>query len=136
MLKSKLYLVLAALGVLALLVGACASEPVSEEKPEGAMTVAELLANPIYDTEVTISGTVGALGELSCPCLELTSGGETVNVWYDLMVDNDGTERPPVSVQGMENGDKIIITGELKGEGGVHYNKGDFWAAEIIEAPF
>jgi hypothetical protein len=29
------------------------------------------------------------------------------------------------------NGDKVIVIGELKGEGGTHYSKGDFWATDI-----
>jgi len=103
-----------------------------QEKPEGTLSVAELLANPVYDTEVRIYGEVSALGELFCPCFELNSGGETIVVWYDLMVANDGTERPAVDVQGINNGDNIVVTGELKGEGGTHYSKGDFWASAIV----
>ena len=102
------------------------------ESPEGTMSVAELLANPVYDTEVRIYGEVSLLGELFCPCFELTSGGQKVQVWYDLMVENDGTERPAVSVQGINNGDRVIVTGELKGDGGTHYSKDDFWATVII----
>ena len=116
---------------LLVVVGASCTIP-TEEKPEGTLTVAELLDNPVYDAEVTIFGTVGLLGELFCPCFELTSGGQKVQVWYGLMVDNDGTERPEVSVEGINNGDKVIVTGELKGEGGTHYNKGDFWATLIV----
>ncbi len=105
---------------------------VSEEEPEGAMSVAELLENPLYDTEVTIYGDVSLLGQLNCPCFELKSGGATVQVWYDLMVENDGRQRPSVSIEGINNGDRIVVTGELKGEGGAHYLKGDFWATVIV----
>ena len=101
-------------------------------KPEGSLSVAELLAKPVYDIEVTIYGEVSLLGELLCPCFELGSGGEKVQVWYDLMVENDGAERSAVSVEGINNGEKIIVTGELKGEGGTHYSKGDFWAKAIV----
>jgi hypothetical protein len=100
--------------------------------PEGALSVAELLQDPVYDTEVTIYGEVSLLGQLLCPCFQLSSGGEKVEVWYDLMVENDGTERPAVDVQGIENGDSIVVTGELKGDGGEHYSKGDFWAIAIV----
>lgn len=106
--------------------------PPEAEKPEGTMTVAELMANPVYDTDVQIYGEVSLLGELFCPCFQLTSGGEAIQVWYDLMVENDGTERPAVNVEGINNGDKIIVTGELKSEGGEHYSKGDFWAIAIV----
>ena len=105
---------------------------VSEEEAEEAMSVAELLENPSYDTEVTLYGDVSLLGQLNCPCFELKSGGSTVQVWYDLMVENNGRQRPSVNIQGINNGDKIVVTGELKGEGGAHYVKGDFWATVIV----
>jgi len=104
-------------------------------KPIGILSVAELLENPVYDTEIKIHGEVSLLGELFCPCFELTSGGQKVQVWYDMMVENDGTERPAVSVEGINNGDRVIVTGELKGEGGTHYSKGDFWAIVITLTP-
>ena len=100
-------------------------------EPVANLTVAELLENPVYDTTVKIHGEVSGLGEFFCPCFELASGGQKVQVWYGLMVDNDGTERSAVSVEGINNGDKVIVTGELKGEGGTHYSKGDFWATDI-----
>jgi len=53
-----------------------------QEKPVGTLTVAELLANPVHNTEVGIYGKVSLLGELFCPCFELTSGEEKVLVWY------------------------------------------------------
>jgi len=104
-------------------------------EPEATMSVAELLGNPVYDTELKIFGTVSLLGELFCKCFELTSGEQTVVVWYDTMVENDGTERPAVSVEGINNGDKVTVTGELKGEGGTHYSRGDFWATVIVVTP-
>jgi len=107
---------------------------VSEEKPEGVLSVAELLENPVYDVEVTIYGNVSLSGELFCQCFELPSGGATVQVWYDLMVENSRLQRPPVDVQGINNGDKSMVTGELKGEGGTHYSKGDFWATVVVLA--
>ena len=102
-------------------------------KPGGSLSVGELLARPVYDTEVMIYGEVSLLGELLCPCFELTSGEATVSVWYDLMTENDGTIKPPVDVTGINNGDIVVVTGELKGEGGTHYSKGDFWATAIFD---
>ena len=98
---------------------------------EENLTVAGLLDNPVYDTLIKIHGDVSGLGELFCPCFELTSGGQKVLVWYDLMVENDGTERPPANMHEFNNGDKVIVIGELKGEGGTHYSKRDFWASDI-----
>jgi len=101
-----------------------------QERPEGMLSVAELLENPVYDTEVKIYGEVGLLGELFCPCFELTSDGEKVLVSYGLMVEDSGIERAPVSVEGLENGDWVIVTGELKTEG-THRSLNDFWASNI-----
>lgn len=101
-----------------------------DEIPEGALSVAELLDNPTYDTKITIYGKVSLLGEVLCPCFELTSGGETLIVWYDLMVEDDGTQRPPVSVEGIKNGDQVIITGELRSTEGQLPSR-TFWASDI-----
>ena len=101
-----------------------------QEGTEGMLSVAEILENPVYDTEVKIYGEVGLLGELFCPCFELTSDGETLQVWYGLMVEDSGVERAPVSVEGIENGDLVVVTGELKTEG-KHRSLNDFWASNI-----
>ena len=86
--------------------GACVQEP----SPEGALSVSELLQDPLYDTEVTIYGQVSQLGEYKCPCFELTSGGEKVVVWYASYE----ADWPTVSVEGIQNGDQVVVTGELK----------------------
>ena len=103
-----------------------------ESKPKGTITVAELMQNPVYETEVRIHGEVRGIGELACTCFPLASGGETMLVWYDTMVENNGTLRPAVNVEGIDKGDEIIVTGELKGESGIHYSKDSFWAKSII----
>lgn len=103
-----------------------------EEKPMRTMSITELLDNPVHDTEVGIDGTVGRLGELPCPCFELSSNGEKVTIWYDSMVENEGTEEPAVDIEGIKNGDEVVVCGKLKGEGGTHYSKGDFWATAIV----
>jgi len=46
------------------------------------------------------------------------------------MVEDDGTVRPPVSVEGIKNGDCVIVTGELK-TAGVYRLPNDFWASDI-----
>jgi hypothetical protein len=50
-------------------------------------------------------------------------------VWYDSMVEDDGTVRPPVNVDHVENGDWVIVTGELKTAG---EQRNDLWAEEIV----
>lgn len=102
-----------------------------QDKPEGALTAADLLSEPIYDTEVKIWGRVDGLGEVMCTCFFLISGRDSIQVWYDTMVENDGTVRPAVNVKGTRNGDRVVVTGELKDEGGIHYSKDDFWARSI-----
>ena len=103
------------------------------QKPSHALSVSELLENPVYDTEAKIYGQVSLLGELFCPCFELTSGGQKVMIWYNLMAADDGTERPAVSVEGIRNGDQVIVTGELK-TAGVHSSLNDFWTSKIEKA--
>lgn len=124
--KAVLLTSIALLCVLALVAGSCTGQ----EKPEGTLTVAELLDDPVYDTEVKIYGKVGLLGELNCPCFELTSGGKTLQVWYGLMVEDSGIERASVSVEGIENDDQVIVIGELKTEG-EYRSLNDFWASRI-----
>ncbi len=104
-----------------------------EEEPEGILNVSKLLEDPVYDNKVNVYGRVSLLGELFCPCFELASGGERVRVWYGLMVEDDGTKRSNISVEGLENGDWVIVTGELKTVGD-RKSLNDFWAS-IIEKP-
>jgi len=117
------------LGILliTILLSGCNREP---PKPEGALSVAELLENPIYDTQTRVYGKVSALGELACTCFFLQSDGGNLHVWYDTMVEDNGTLRPSVSVQEINNGDWVVIIGELK-SGGDHYSLNDFWASSI-----
>jgi hypothetical protein len=110
------------------------TEPLDDERePQQALSVSELLANPVYDQEVKVWGEVSLLGELFCPCFELTSQGEAVVVWYDLMVEDDGTHRPPVATEGIENGDTVIVSGELK-RAGTHTSISEVWAKTIRES--
>jgi hypothetical protein len=102
--------------------------------PTGIMTVGELAADQVYETPVTLIGRVSLLGQLNCPCFHLTSGGESVEVYYDLMVEDDRTELPAVSVEGIENGDIVLVEGKLK-ESGTYRNKGAFWAENITTYP-
>lgn len=95
----------------------------SVSTPEGVLYVSELLANPIYGEQVKVYGKVDALGELLCPCFFLQSGGQSIDVWYDLMDENE-IQRPDVSVEGIDNGDWVVVTGELR-------DGGSFWASSI-----
>jgi hypothetical protein len=124
--KTKLVALGFALILSALVFSACgesSAEPAA--LPMAPQSVSNLLADPAYDSEVRIHGEVGLLGELRCPCFELNSGGKTAHVWYGLMVEDDGTEWPSVSVEGIENGDSVVVTGELKADS-------TFWASSIV----
>jgi hypothetical protein len=99
------------------------------QAPEGSITVSQLLQDPVYGEDVTIYGRVSNLGELFCPCFTLSYGGDKVNVWYDLMVEESLTW-PAVSVEGIENGDWVLVTGKLRLSQGVQVNE-NFWAREI-----
>lgn len=98
--------------------------------PQGTLSVSELSDNPAYDTELKIYGEVSLLGELFSPSFELNSGGKKVQVWYALMAEDDGRQRPPVSIEGIDNGDEVIVTGELK-TSGKYRSLNDFWASNI-----
>ncbi len=100
------------------------------QETEVTLSIYELLENPVYGEEVKVYGNVSLLGELFCPCFDLTSGEGTVSVWHDLMVEDDGTQRPPVSVEGVENGDWVIVTGELRPSDG-ELPSTTFWASNI-----
>ena len=112
----------------AILVLGCISQ--ESGKPEESLSISELLKNPVYDTEVKVYGKVSALGELFCPCFTLTSDGKMLEVWYDFMVEDDRTQRASVSVEGIENGDWVTVTGELKSNTGTAPST-TFWASSI-----
>nr|QNO44572.1 hypothetical protein KKOBALHG_00009 [Methanosarcinales archaeon ANME-2c ERB4]QNO44945.1 hypothetical protein DIMMFDLM_00002 [Methanosarcinales archaeon ANME-2c ERB4]QNO45103.1 hypothetical protein HICMJNBA_00009 [Methanosarcinales archaeon ANME-2c ERB4] len=109
-------------------------------RSEGALSVSELLESPVYDTEVKVYGIVNHLGQLLCPCFTLYSDRKMLDVRYDLMAEDDGTERPAVSVEGIENGNWVIVTGELRSSTGTAPST-TFWASNIekidaLLAPF
>ena len=106
--------------------------PVEAACPVDATDCQECLDTPVYDTEITIYGKVNLLGDVSDPYFLLVSGGKEIRVWYDGMIEDDGTQRPAVSVEGIENGDNAYVIGELKREG-THTVLNDFWAKSIVE---
>ena len=114
-------------------IGACWTSIFLESIKRGVeeiWSIAELLEEPEYDTNTKIYGKVSLLGELFCPCFNLTSGGETITVWYNLMLKDDGTQRIPVSIGEIKNGDWVIVSGEVKKEG-KYASLNDFWAVNV-----
>ena len=104
-----------------------APTPATESR---TLSVSELLESPVYGTEVKVYGTVSSLGALFCPCFTLATDGKMFTVHYDLMVDDDGTERHSASVEGIKNGDRVIVTGELRSSSGTVPST-TFWASNV-----
>jgi hypothetical protein len=123
--KKRIILIIALL--ILIMISGCSGEPA---KPESALSVAELIAEPVHETQIQIYGKVSALGELMCTCFFLESEGGNIHVWYDTMVEDDGTIMPVVSTEGINNGDWVVVSGVLKLDG-VHYSPNDFWASQI-----
>ena len=111
---------------LVLVLMVCAGCQGGSDIPAGVMSVSDLKDNPVYDTQIQVYGKVSLLGELFCPCFQISSDGGTIEVWYGLMVEEDGTEWATVDVEGIENGDTVIVKGELKDDGGMK-----IWAVSI-----
>ena len=101
--------------LVSILLCGCNQEP---PKPEGALSAAALLKNPIYNTQTRVYGQVHGLGEFECTCFVLKSGDQQIYVWFDMMVESDGSTTPPtrtpVDVEEIGNNDWIVVTGELK----------------------
>lgn len=128
--KSKIFASISILALISVIFVSGCLQPIVTT-PE-THDVNELLFVSIYDRLTVVYGIVSDLGELFCPCFTLTSGGKSITVWYDLMVEDDGTVRPAVDVSAIKNGDEVMITGELKNTG-THTTLNDFWMLAIVE---
>ena len=91
------------------------------EKLVGTIKVSGLLNSPVYDTEVSINGKVTFLGPTLSPRFELSADGKALIVWYSQ---GSGTDRPLISVEGVEDGQWVIVQGVLN-------TKGEFLAREV-----
>jgi hypothetical protein len=81
-----------------------------------------------------VYGQVTGLGEFECKCFALKSRDAQIYVWFDMMVEDDGSTTPPtrtpVNIDDIENGDWIIVAGELKFFENFKVHK-DFWLTEF-----
>jgi protein-S-isoprenylcysteine O-methyltransferase Ste14 len=100
------------------------------EVPEGVLSVDDMLEERQYNTQVSIYGQVRAFGEPEFPYFLLFSGAEDVEVWYDGMVEENGTQRPGLEVNDIASSDWVVVTGELRSSDGTVPGKG-FWASSI-----
>jgi hypothetical protein len=131
MARGKHWIAICVLIVAVVWMSGCGNVP---EKPRDALLVSELLAEPVYDREVKLYGQVSSLHEMYCPCFELTVDGSKVEAWYDLLSKDGKTSKPPVSVEGISNGDWVVITGELQTPEGQSEQPSAFWISSIEKA--
>ena len=83
------------------------------------------MSHPDYDTQVRAYGRVSGLGEMSCPCFIVTSGGERLEVWYNLTA-----QEPVANVPAIQNGDWVAVVGQLK-PGVLGLGSRTLWASHI-----
>jgi len=142
--RSSLLVVLAVLAIaVGVYIGAPASQAVSAQNsqavaprvsaasaglPGGIRSAGSLLLQPVFDTQVKTYGRVSGLGEMSCPCFSVASGGERLEVWYNL------TAQGPAQVPAIQNGDWVVVTGQLK-PGVLGLGGRTFWASYIERLP-
>ncbi len=125
--KQKNIIILILIFLSIVMVSGCTEEDMIE-KPKGTVTVSELLESPVYNTEVRLYGKIAYLGGLICPCFHLLTNDRQMEIWYD-QIKNEGGPKTPVSIDGLEDGNWVIVTGELKKNSGITDNI--FWAAKI-----
>jgi putative hemolysin len=102
-----------------------------DDEAAGPSSVADLLGDPVYDEEVVVEGIVDRVGELLCPCFELSSEGSTVMVWHDLMAAR-GEELPAVDITGIGNGDTVEVAGWLLDQQPPRGTPQEFRATDIV----
>lgn len=105
---------------------------------ESAISVAEAIAGngdvppdkvQVVETDVEVYGYVSALAELFCPCFELNSDEASITVKYGLFPEEE--EYYDVSVEGIDNGDWVLVVGTLRTTGQL---QPEIWAREILLA--
>jgi hypothetical protein len=104
-------MIVAAVGVLLIL------NPKPGEQPAGTLTVAELVDNPIYGTDVRVYGEVSGMDKCGYKCFFLESGGERMRVNYGSAIVEGrmigGMENATEKMSVVEEGDYVVLTGSL-----------------------
>jgi hypothetical protein len=77
-----------------------------------------------------VYGTVSRLDDLGVFAFLLTSDGRELLVFYGSMVKDNGESLPDVSVANIQNGDRVIVAGELK-SAGRYRTQNSFWSYRI-----
>jgi hypothetical protein len=119
---------IAILALGALVVSGCAL--LDADESDESVTVGSVVVSMQIGDEVRLHGEVALLGELFCPCFNVSDGEATVVVWYDLMVDDAG-EFPAVSIAEIGNGDEVVVIGEYRStDPGTGFPV--IWAEEVV----
>lgn len=113
-----------ALLMVALLATGCGSWFGNAGPPTEA-AVADLADMTASDDRVTFAGTVSLLGELFCPCFQVTDAGASAIVWYDVPGET------VVDVTGIGNGDLVRVEGRLQAEADPGSGLPVVWAMSI-----
>lgn len=78
--------------------------------PPTEVAVADLADMAASNDRVMFAGTVSLLGELFCPCFQVTDAGASAIVWYDV------PGEAAVDVTAIRNRDLVRIEGRLQAE--------------------
>ena len=100
--------------------------------PAGAESVNTFMKHRAYETKVSLTGEAVSVGEPDCTCFVLTDDGTNLRIWYDMKVLPDGTSEPAVSIKGLKNENRVLVTGVLK-SGSNGGTRNEFWATEIVK---
>lgn len=122
---------------------ACGEQQTStqpENQPSGnggapvSMTVSELLAHPVLNRDIEVTGTVDKFGEFLSGCFYLKddSTGEYFEVYYRNLSDGTTGEWEPAAIEGIANGDRVAVTGRLRSATGSLPSR-TIWARSILK---
>lgn len=96
----------------------------------GAVSVREALDRATFDTQVKVYGVVSGLRQSPGPYFTLSSGGRTMKVYYDGMMEDNDVVWEPVHVDGIRDGDEVVVTGQVK-SAGIYRAQYSFFAQAI-----
>ncbi len=84
-----------------------------DQTPAGVVTVRELLRQPDELSPVAVYGEIAPGERPLCPCFRLQSGGDSMVVWYDLVLEDDSSGSAYSEVRGLDDGDRVIVVGSV-----------------------
>lgn len=96
----------------------------------GAVSCQQALEDGIYDTPMKVYGTVSEFDNVELYTFILTSGGRQLTVHFQNMIEDNGQRLTDLTVDNVENGNRVIVTGALK-SAGKYRTQNSFWAFRI-----